>query len=479
MDRRRFLKIAGAAGIGAYAAAPLDVAQMQMQTSAPQAHLPAPDISLRIAPVLVELAPNQTISTIGYNGTAPGPILRMTEGKRTVVEVTNDTDVPELVHWHGQMIPSDMDGAMEEGTPMVPAHGKRTYSFLPKPAGTRWYHTHTPAGADLNRGLYTGQFGFVYIEPKNEPGQYDREVFLALHEWQPFFIPENDVGDDDEDVPPPPKGTPAAMMAMHGIEVGYRLFSINDKTLGNGEPIRVKQGDRLLFRVLNASATENRKMALPGHRFQVVSLDGNPVPTPQTVDVLQLGPAERIDAIVEMNQPGVWIFGCTDDAARNGGMGIVVEYEGQTGKPRWITPTRTRWDYTILGTKDKQPEPDGTLQIHMGKIDGGPGQFNHWTINGKVFPHTDPFRVHAGRRYRMFMKNETEDAHPMHLHRHSFELVRVDGRPTAGVIKDTVIVGAFGEVTADFVANQPGPTLYHCHVQIHMDFGFMAMFEYV
>src|SRR5579862_5619032 len=363
MERRQFLRIAGAAGLGAYAS-PLDLTQ----APSPQARPAAPDITLRIAPVLVELAPNQVISTIGYNGTAPGPILRMTEGKRTTVEVINDTDVPELVHWHGQMIPPDVDGSMEEGTPMVPAHGRRSYSFVPKPAGTRWYHTHTPAGADLNRGLYTGQFGFLYVDPKNEPGQYDREVFLALHEWQPYFIPENDDEDEDEG-PPPPKGSVKALMMLHGIEVGYRVYSINDKTLGNGEPIRVRQGERLLFRVLNASATENRKMALPGHRFQIVSLDGNPVPTPQTVDVLQLGPAERIDAIVEMNQPGVWVFGCTDDDARDGGMGIVVEYAGQTGKPQWITPGRSHWDYTILGTNASHPEPDGMLQLSLGKID--------------------------------------------------------------------------------------------------------------
>ena len=75
----------------------------------------------------------------------------------------------------------------EEGTPMVPAHGRRRYQFVPRPAGTRWYHTHTMAGIDLHRGTYTGQFGFVFVEPAENPGQYDQEVFLALRDWEPYL----------------------------------------------------------------------------------------------------------------------------------------------------------------------------------------------------------------------------------------------------------------------------------------------------
>jgi FtsP/CotA-like multicopper oxidase with cupredoxin domain len=137
------------------------------------------DYTIRIATGLAELAPDHIVSTTLYNGQFPGPLLRFKEGQRAVVDVHNDTDVPELVHWHGQMIPSDVDGAAEEGTPFVPPHGMRRISFVPKPAGFRFYHTHVLVGGDLNRGTYTGQVGRVYIEPKNEPGAYDSEVFLC------------------------------------------------------------------------------------------------------------------------------------------------------------------------------------------------------------------------------------------------------------------------------------------------------------
>ena len=265
-----------------------------------------------------------------------------------------------------------------------------------------------------------------------------------------------------------------------GLEVGYRMMSINDKTLGSGEPIRVKQGERILFRVLNASPTEPRRVSLPGHKFQVVALDGNPVPHPGPVELLQLGPAERVDAIVEMNQPGVWVFGSILPEDRQMGMGVVVEYAGQTGAPQAAArPPREIWDYTQFGNNVKAPEPDGRFQLTIEEVHGVPGKFNRWVINGKSYPNTDPLKVHAGKRYRIIIRNRSDDPHPMHLHRHQMELVSLDRQPTSGVIKDTITVLGYSDAEMDFVANQPGPALFHCHMQIHMDFGLMAMVKYI
>ena len=92
-----------------------------------------------------------------------------------------------------------------------------------------------------------------------------------------------------------------------GVEVAYKQFSINDRSLGSGEPIRVRPGQRVLLRILNASATMHRRIGLAGHQFQVTALDGNALAASKMVEALELGPAERIDAVVEMNNPtGVW-----------------------------------------------------------------------------------------------------------------------------------------------------------------------------
>src|SRR4029079_5540314 len=106
----------------------------------------------------------------------------------------------------------------------------------------------------------------------------------------------------------------------HGYEVGYDAFTINGRMLRHGEPIKVKQGERVLFHVLNGSATEIRSLALPGHTFRVVALDGNPVPTPLMVPILWIGTGERVCAIVDMRHPGVWILGDTADDDRKNGM---------------------------------------------------------------------------------------------------------------------------------------------------------------
>lgn len=417
---------------------------------------PNADFTLHIGPVSVELAPKRMVKTTGYNGSSPGPLLRIREGQTVNIDVYNDTGSPNLVHWHGLHIPSAMDGSMEEGTPMIPAHGQFRYSFTAQPAGTRWYHTHVPAGRNLNRATYTGEFGFLYIEPRNDAGRYDQEIFLALKEWDPYMTTAG---------------------ADEGMDVAYKYFSINDRALGHGEPVRVKEGQRVLFRILNASATRNRRIGLAGHLFQVVAMDGNPVAVQKTTDALELGPAERIDALVEMNRPGVWVLGDANDHDREAGLGTVVEYSGQTGAPRWIAPA-DRWDYTVFGTAVPPTEAERVPLVFEKKF-AGSRWMDKWTINGKEFPKTDPIRVQANRRYRLIFDNRSDEAHPVHLHRHTFELTKVGGKPTSGVLKDVVMVNPKSQVEADFVANNPGLTLFHCHQQMHMDYGFMNLMEYV
>ena len=294
------------------------------------------DITLRIAPVTVELAPDRILSTIGYNGTAPGPVIRMKEGKPVTVTVINETDTPELVHWHGFQIPSDVDGAEEEGTPYVPPRqdgkpGTRTYKFTPTPSGSRWYHSHAMSMSDLHKGTYTGQFGFVYIDPANNSGAYDQELFLALRDWEPFFTTQMvDMDENDDPNAPQPEKPSVLNTAPNGIEVTSTTYSINDKALGAGEPIRVTQGQRVLFHFLNASATENRLLSFGGQAsFRSSRSSGNPVPTPALVETLKIGAGERVCAVVEMNNPGNWILGEPTDLVRNAGLGVLVEYANQ------------------------------------------------------------------------------------------------------------------------------------------------------
>jgi FtsP/CotA-like multicopper oxidase with cupredoxin domain len=446
ISRREFLAQAGMAALGTSAALRA-LGQEQ----------PAADFRLEIAPLKLEIAPSKVIHTVAYNGQVPGPLIRWPEGKPVTIDVTNKNDIPEIMHWHGLWIPSLQDGAMEEGSPMIAPGAQLRYSFTPRPAGLRWYHTHTYAGHDFKRGTYTGQFGCFYIEPQNEPGAFDQEIFLTLHDWNAHMGGSAD----------------ASMDAV------YEYATIGERMLGHGDPIRVREGQRTLFRVLNASATMTHWLALAGHDMTVVAMDGNPVPVQRRVKAVRLAPAERIDVLVEMNQPGVWVLGETRAEIRRAGMGVVVEYADQQGEPKWIDPPETMWDYRPFAKSEAAvAEPDVRIPLVFTSKFRGHGDFDYWMINGKSFPKTDSITLDEGRRYRLSMQNKSTDDHPVHLHRHTFEVTSLEGRPLSGLHKDVVVVKANSTAEIDFTAANPGPTLFHCHQQSHMDFGFMMLFRY-
>ncbi len=496
LSRRNFLKATGAAAGTALLSPPNIFSQSptdRERGAASQAEGPA-DYTLTITTKPIELAPKRIVSVTTYNGQFPGPLLRFKEGQRVTVNVRNETDTPEQLHWHGQCVSPDVDGAAEEGTPFIPPHGSRRISFVPKPSGYRFYHTHVRAGSDLSAGQYSGLVGPVYIEPRNSPGSYDREVFLTLKEFEPTFSRGGDMAMDFlspattvkslKDKGERAMNASLAKGMPHGYEIGYGSFTINGRMLGHGEPIRVKQGERVLFHVLNGSAGEIRSLALPGHSFSVVAMDGNPLSRPVRVPGLWLGTAERVSAIVEMNHPGVWIMGDTGDDDRHHGMGIVIEYAGHTGKPQWIAPKPFHWNYAHFGNAGgPSREPDEVIDMIFAKDNAAHDGFNVWSINGVAYPFDQMMappshHLKQGRRYRLRMRNASDDIHPIHLHRHSFELTRIAGQSTSGVMKDVLMLGGYQEADVDFIADNPGRTLFHCHQQLHMDYGFMTVFDY-
>ena len=425
-----------------------------------------PDYSLRIAPLRLELAPGKVIDTFGYNGTVPGPVLRLREGRQVSIDIRNDTDVDDIIHWHGLYLPSTADGAMEEGSPMVERGGTQRYTFAAKPAGTRWYHSHDVAGTDLTRSLYSGMYGFLIVEPANDPGRYDQEVLLAAHHWEGTWVSMQDIRRG-----PPPD---------NGLEVMYASASFNDKMLGHGEPVRVREGQRVLFRLLNASPTQNITLALPGHRFTVIALDGNPVASPQ----------ERRHAVsracgARRCGRGDESTGCLDTRRGQGrgpqdGAWRCRRIRQPARRTAMVGPARFRVGLHDLRRGSRVPAPDERLDLIFEKVPGGRGGYNRWTINGKSWPATNPlFTTERGKRYRLAMTNKSGDNHPVHLHRHTFEVTKVGDKATAGVMKDTINMTRFSTVEIDFVANDPGPTLLHCHHQDHQDEGFMGLMTYL
>jgi FtsP/CotA-like multicopper oxidase with cupredoxin domain len=431
--------------------------------------LSAPDYTIDIAPATLELSPRHKFRTTVYNGQVPGALLRLKENQPVTIEVTNRTDRPEVVHWHGLLIPPDVDGAMEEGTPPIAPNSSARYTFTPRPVGFRWYHTHTMAMDDFTRAQYSGQHGFLIIEPRDNPARYDQELFLALHDWDGYLLASGD----------------------GAMNPNYAVATINGKAMGFGEPLRVKQGQRILLHVLNSSPTEVHWIALAGHGLRVVALDGNPVPFPRTVPMLRLAPAERVCALVEMNNPGIWVLGEVRKHVRALGMAVVVEYENRQGSARWEQPPNLIWNYEQFaavpssGTSTDSPI---VIPLVLESKFRGHGAMEAWTINGYSYPDARVAPLIHGQRYRLQFINRSADDHPLHLHRHSFEL-RSLGAPLAaeqgtpqrdirGIIKDVVLVDSQTRAEVEFTADNPGATLFHCHQQNHMDLGFMMLLNY-
>ncbi len=176
---------------------------------------------------------------------------------------------------------------------------------------------------DLGLAQFGGQHGFLLVEPRVNPAPYDKEFFLALHDWDGYLL-----GGDDGAMNP-----------------SYNVATINGRAMGFGEPLRVKQGQRVLLHILNSSPTEVHWVAFAGHTFRVIALDGNTVPAPREVPMLRLAPAERVSALVDMNNPGVWVLGEVRKHVQSLGMAISVEYENSNGPVRWQQPPDLVWNY--------------------------------------------------------------------------------------------------------------------------------------
>ncbi len=312
------------------------------------------------------------------------------------------------------------------------------------------------------------------IEPRDNPARYDEEFFLALHDWEGYLLASDDGA-----------MTPA-----------YNVATVNGKVMGFGEPLRVRQGQRILLHVLNSSPTEVHWIALAGHDLRVVALDGNPVPSPQVVPMLRLAPGERVCALVEMNNPGVWVLGEVRKHVQAQGMAIALEYANKDGAPQWHQPPDLIWNYEQFAASQSADEPAESpivvppivVPLVFESKFHGHGSMEGWTINGKSYPDSRAAPLIQGRRYRLQFINKSMDDHPLHLHRHSFELRSLgaslgSAQPAApkdirGIIKDVVLVDSQTRAEVEFNADHPGATLFHCHQQNHMDLGFMMLFEY-
>jgi len=430
-------------------------------------------VRLVASPIRWELAPGRRVVAWAYNGQVPGPILRVRAGEGVRIVVENRLPEATAVHWHGVDVPFPMDGVPGVTQAAIAPGGRFVYAFPAHPAGTRWYHTHADEVGQLDRGLH----GPFVVDPQGERSA-DREYVLVLGSWV--------TGQGRPVRPSLPDGMMQGMRERMGIAgPPYDTFTVNGKAFPATPPLRVRRGERVRLRILNASGHAHFTLRLDGHRMRVTHTDGNPLQEPVEVDVLPMAPAERYDVEVVADRPGTWALHDTTPEVAAAGLRVQVVYEGYERAPPSPDPrpesSLRRWTYRLGRGVNTIPRPTSGRVLRYDLVLGWGMMMapDRWTINGRAYPDTAPLRVRFGDLVRLRISNMSPDSHPIHLHGHSFRVLSWNGTAfPAPLIKDTVDVPSMGEVELEFVARNPGRWLMHCHKVLHMHGGMATLVVY-
>jgi multicopper oxidase len=430
-----------------------------------------------------------TFAAIAYNGTAPGPILRVRAGQRMRVTYANRSAIPTSVHWHGVILPNDMDGVAGITQPPVTQNAQFLYEFAPGPPGTRWYHDHA-----FHLGIIRGLFGMLIIEdPNDEPA--DAEFALVFHDVPDMSSVQEALAGVSPASMYAALGSPEMMEMMKamraeadakmGDEVRYLAHCINGSSYPQTTILPVRVGQRVRLRVLNASFTETRYVRLAGHRLRVTHSDGNPLPAAVEVDALRIGVAERYDAWLEVTQPGAWLLQSLSSDPLASQQACVVCTPGMEHAVPSRSPQSLMgldyFTYQKAGGSALSLDDRGVTMRQQLELGSGKWGSSKWSINGRTWPNTPKISVRRGDRVMVRFKNTTDMDHPMHLHGHVFQVVSVNGKPLARPLaKDVALVPANGgTLTWIFDADSAaGRWLLHCHNEIHMLDGMMTEVDY-
>lgn len=488
--RRELLRLIG----GASGAVLLPLAGRLLQPAPAAATTPAGrsagvrEIRLTAAPVRSALLPGRVVTAWAYNGTVPGPTIRVPEGERVRIVVANRLPEATTVHWHGIDVPMAMDGVPGLTQEPIRPGQSFTYEFDARPAGTRWYHTHAHDSGQLDKGLY----GLFVIDPRREPERPQREYVLVLGSWLTGeaatvpVAPSRGAGGGKMDGGMMGGGMMQGMRGMMPVpEQDYDTFTVNGKAFPSTTPLRVTKGQRVRLRLVNASGNRDLDVRLDGHALKITHTDGNPLAQPVEVDALSVGPSERYDVEFTADRPGKWAFRALDPATAAAGLNTFVVYDGYDRAPASADDASEgdlRW-WSYANGQGRDVLPGGSGQRRRYQLTLGWSMMrdpNRWTINGRVYPDTPPLRAQSGDVVSVHIFNMTPESHPMHLHGQSFRVMAVNGRRLPSpLVKDSVSIASMGAVDLEIVAHHPGKWLFHCHKLMHMDGGMMTLLEYV
>lgn len=462
LSRRAFLSATSAAAVTAL--------------TLPRTAQAALTATLTPAPATLPVVPGQPETAVwAYNGSLPGPVLRVKQHDRLRVELRNGLQQDTTIHWHGLRLPNAMDGVPGLTQPPVPPGGRFTYDFLCQDAGTFWYHPHAGAPEQIGRGLY----GLLIVD-EPAPPPVDRDVAWLL----------SDLRLD--------RGAQITGDFANYMDVTH-AGRLGNTALMNGrlaQPYTVRAGERLRLRLVNTANARIFDLRFTDHAPWLVALDGHPLELPRQLgpqDRIALGPGMRADLILDL----------TGEAGRRYPV-LDRDFQGREHRLTDLAyddaPAQApRARDTPKLAANPVAEPDlaraERLPLLLGggmgvpyelQVDGGPvldmrRAFQQhrmaWSLNGQAqsshaghHDHAPLFRLTRGKSYVFEVSNDTSWPHPIHLHGHVFRVLNQPGRPW----HDTVLLQPGEKAQLALVADNPGHWMLHCHILEHQAAGMMA-----
>lgn len=489
LNRRRFVaaSIAGAAGLALGACWRSDPASnLQRAIAATEKARPhtgrTVTTTLTAQPASVDLG-GPVARTLAYGDALPGPLIRANVGDELAVTVRNRLGDATSVHWHGIALRNDMDGVLPS-TPDIGANSDFTYRFSSPHPGTYWAHPHV--GLQTDYGLYLP----VIIDDPADPGRYDAEWIVVLDDWtdgvgqnpQQIFdelkgsrMPAQ--GPGQHEMPGMSAVGSAALLGGDSGDIAYPYYLVNGRVAAAPTTFDAKPGQRIRIRIINAGADTTFRVALAGHVMTVTHTDGFPV-VPTDADALLVGMAERYDVIVTVGDGVFPLVAMPEGKTATPGRALLKTVNGSPPDVNFRPPELDG----RIGTVDTFTAPPsaslGSVQSDANlalELTGSMAKYD-WAINGKPYPDSTPVTVKQGQRATLAFTNSTMMYHPMHLHGHTFQVIKADG--SLGARKDTVIVLPKQKLNAVLIADNPGTWMLHCHHGYHLETGMMTTLNY-
>ncbi len=473
MSRRSFLAVSlGTAAASLSSCSSGKNPPVVVPTTAPTGPV-AQSIRLRAQETQIDLG-GRVATAWTFGQQVPGRGIRATVGQRVQITVSNDLPEESSVHWHGLAVPNPMDGVPGVTTPAIQPNTEFTYDFIVPDAGTHWFHPHT--GLQLDTGMYAP---FV-VEDRNEAGDYEHDWVLMLDDWT------QGVGPDPQEifdglVAAGQRGNQDGMMHMGGMGMGsdggdvtYPLFLMNGRSTVDPDTLRVKPGDRVRIRIINAAADTIFTVAVGGHTMTITHADGFPV-LPVDAQSLRLGMGERYDVSVRV---GDGVFPVVAEPAGKSGYAMAVLRSAAGSIPANPRPSELSAypaSADILQAEESVRLPQAEPQTSYDLVFSGSMAPYIWTINGVTYDRSQPLNVQRGETVRLRLSNMSMMSHPIHLHGHTFQIGLAGG---TGARKDTLLLPPMARAEIALVADNPGRWMLHCHNAYHAEAGMMTRLEY-